>query len=75
MDYAQSYPIQYEDFVADYDVNFCRSCPHFKERIDFDAGGAERAGGMAPQRVIYRVCSGTYVNCGIERYKAASHGS
>lgn len=46
----------YEDFNHhDYD-EICRDCQWFKSYLDWDEGGPEVAGGMAPQRVFVHVC-------------------
>jgi hypothetical protein len=48
----------YEDFdTRPFDPEFCDYCSYYSVGVDWDEGGPDVAGGMAPRRVIVHVCN------------------
>lgn len=46
----------FEDFVEEFDENYCYHCSNYKVFGDWDEGGSEIAGGMPPRRIIVHEC-------------------
>jgi hypothetical protein len=47
---------QYENFEKEFQREICENCPNYTVYLDWDEGGPDIAGGMAPTKVVIHHC-------------------